>query len=245
VSAPDTNRPDTPPWFRTQQRQPPRPQCPVPPRDRPRCPAARPTAADPQPPHAVRRQRRARCACWSALVKWAGRHARPGTGCPDARTPDAARRTPEARTPRHCGHPRPRREGGHCGSGGAGSPAPEPSTTAAMSDRNGTAMFSTGQHPCRPPDSLAGDQVDGRRSRRVETVPLDRLDDQRDDQAAGWQSTTAGPVGPPAAEWPHPYHGTTRNRCAQRHFRRSRPTVEGKVIGSLPAKLCALLRAMR
>ena len=37
---------------------------------------------------------------------------------------------------------------------------------------------------------------------------------------------------------PHPYHGTTRNRCANRHFPRSRPTVGAKVIGSLPAQLC-------
>jgi hypothetical protein len=31
---------------------------------------------------------------------------------------------------------------------------------------------------------------------------------------------------------PHPYHGTTRNRCADHRFPRSRPTVEAKVIGS-------------
>jgi hypothetical protein len=41
----------------------------------------------------------------------------------------------------------------------------------------------------------------------------------------------------------HPYHGTTRNRCADRRFPRSRPTVGAEVIGSLAAKLCALLRA--
>jgi hypothetical protein len=40
---------------------------------------------------------------------------------------------------------------------------------------------------------------------------------------------------------PHPYHGTTGNRCAERRFPRSRPTVEAKVIGSLPVKLCAHL----
>jgi hypothetical protein len=38
---------------------------------------------------------------------------------------------------------------------------------------------------------------------------------------------------------PHPYHGTTRNRCADRRFPRSRPTVGAKVIGSLSTKLCA------
>jgi hypothetical protein len=39
---------------------------------------------------------------------------------------------------------------------------------------------------------------------------------------------------------PHPYHGTTRNRCAERRFPSSRPTVEAEVIGSLSAKLCVL-----
>jgi hypothetical protein len=41
---------------------------------------------------------------------------------------------------------------------------------------------------------------------------------------------------------PHPYHGTTRNRCANRHIRRSRPTVGAEVIGSLSGKLCALVQ---
>ena len=41
----------------------------------------------------------------------------------------------------------------------------------------------------------------------------------------------------------HPYHGTTRNRCANRRSRRSRPTVGAEVIGSLSAKLCALPQA--
>ena len=39
----------------------------------------------------------------------------------------------------------------------------------------------------------------------------------------------------------HPYHGTTRNRCANRRFPRSRPTIEAVVIGSLTTKLCVLL----
>src|SRR5215211_1038285 len=38
---------------------------------------------------------------------------------------------------------------------------------------------------------------------------------------------------------PHPYHGTTGNRCADRRFPRSRPTVGAEVIGSPPTKLCA------
>jgi hypothetical protein len=38
---------------------------------------------------------------------------------------------------------------------------------------------------------------------------------------------------PPESNWrPHPYHGIAGNRCAQSHFRRSRCTVEAKVITS-------------
>ena len=37
----------------------------------------------------------------------------------------------------------------------------------------------------------------------------------------------------------HPYHGTTRNRCAPSRFPRSRPTVGSEVIGSPSVKLCA------
>jgi hypothetical protein len=40
------------------------------------------------------------------------------------------------------------------------------------------------------------------------------------------------------ARWPHPYHGTTRNRCADRHFPRSRSTVGVKVMGSASTQLC-------
>jgi hypothetical protein len=75
----------------------------------------------------------------------------------------------------------------------------------------------------------------GRRSRRVETVPLDRLDDQRNDQAAGWQSTTAGPVGPPAAKWPHPDHGPAAERRASRRPRRSDATVGITAMGPVPS----------
>src|SRR5215218_9322742 len=47
-------------------------------------------------------------------------------------------------------------------------------------------------------------------------------------------------VEPPAESnrRPHPYHGTTRNRCANRRSPRSRPTVEAEVIGSLPTQVC-------
>jgi hypothetical protein len=40
---------------------------------------------------------------------------------------------------------------------------------------------------------------------------------------------------------PHPYHGTTGNRCADRRLRRSRPTVGAEVKRSLNAQLCVLL----
>src|SRR5829696_7096372 len=43
---------------------------------------------------------------------------------------------------------------------------------------------------------------------------------------------------------PHPYHGTTRNRCAERRFPSSRPTVRVKIIGSPSMKLCAHFSVM-
>ena len=44
---------------------------------------------------------------------------------------------------------------------------------------------------------------------------------------------------------PHPYHGTTGNRCANRHIPSLRPTVRAKVIGSLAVRLCVLLESCR
>jgi hypothetical protein len=77
-----------------------------------------------------------------------------------------------------------------------------------------------------------------------------------------WQAAVAGPPGlqqaghVPGLSWwlvwspppesnrrPHPYHGTTRNRCANRRSPRSRPTVGAEVIGSPSAKVCVLLQA--
>jgi hypothetical protein len=73
-----------------------------------------------------------------------------------------------------------------------------------------------------------------------------------------WQTAVAGPpriqpaghvprlscwfvVEPPpeSNRRPHPYHGTTRNRCAHRRLPRSRSTVGAKVMGSPSAKGCA------
>jgi hypothetical protein len=187
VSAADTNPPDTPSWFRTQQRQPPRPRCPVPPTGRPRCPAARPTAADPQPPPAARRRRRARCACWSALVKWA-RSTR-SAGYRLSGRVDTGRGLPDAREHARLGTADTGDRGracGHCGSSRTGQPAAEPWTTAAMSERNGPQCAAPASMPPDPQiRSLvlsvdlvgsrpiwAGSGGMPRRSRRIRTGPI-------------------------------------------------------------------------
>jgi hypothetical protein len=56
----------------------------------------------------------------------------------------------------------------------------------------------------------------------------------------GWWFVVEPP--PESNRRPHPYHGTTRNRYANRHIPRSRPTVGVEVIGSLSAKLCVLFK---
>jgi hypothetical protein len=57
-------------------------------------------------------------------------------------------------------------------------------------------------------------------------------------QRLRWSAWVWSPP-PESNRRPHPYHGTTRNRCANRRFPRSRPTVRAEVIGSPSAKLCA------
>jgi hypothetical protein len=64
------------------------------------------------------------------------------------------------------------------------------------------------------------------------------LIERNGDQHFGWSEPMWSPP-PESNRRPHPYHGTTRNRCADRHFPRSRPTVGAKVIGSLLPRLCA------
>src|SRR5829696_10484180 len=64
---------------------------------------------------------------------------------------------------------------------------------------------------------------------------------RRTDQRFRWSAYMWSPP-PESNRRPHPYHGTTRNRCADRHIPRSRPTVGAKVIGSLSTKLCAQFR---
>jgi hypothetical protein len=63
------------------------------------------------------------------------------------------------------------------------------------------------------------------------------------DQRFRWSGCVWSPP-PESNRRPHPYHGTTRNRCAERRFPRSPSTVGAEVIGSLSAKLCALFQAM-
>src|SRR5918994_7097301 len=60
---------------------------------------------------------------------------------------------------------------------------------------------------------------------------------------AAWPVVLGWSPPPESNRRPHPYHGTTRNRCADRRFPRSRPTVGAEVIGSLSAKVCVLLQA--
>jgi hypothetical protein len=124
---------------------------PPPPGHRPRCLAARPAAPG-------RRRTRSRrfgataapravgllvCAGQVGQVDAAGWYrlsgrADTGHGLPDTGSPHA----PALRTPTTAAG-----ACGHRGSGHAGQPAAAPSTTAAMSDRNGTALCGTGQHP--------------------------------------------------------------------------------------------------
>jgi hypothetical protein len=58
------------------------------------------------------------------------------------------------------------------------------------------------------------------------------------DQRFRWSAYIWSPP-PESNRRPHPYHGTTGNRCADRRFPRSRPTVRAKVMGSPSVKLCA------
>src|SRR4029453_19288111 len=61
--------------------------------------------------------------------------------------------------------------------------------------------------------------------------------EREDDQRLRWSSAWWSPP-PESNRRPHPYHGTTRNRCANRRSRRSRPTVGAEGIGSLLSQLC-------
>jgi hypothetical protein len=52
--------------------------------------------------------------------------------------------------------------------------------------------------------------------------------EHEDDQRLRWSSAWWSPP-PESNRRPHPYHGTTGNRCAERRFPRSRPTVGPKL----------------
>jgi hypothetical protein len=65
--------------------------------------------------------------------------------------------------------------------------------------------------------------------------------ERHDDQRLRWSEPMWSPP-PESNRRPHPYHGTTKNRCAHRHLRRSRPTVGAEVIGSPSAQLCGQSR---
>jgi hypothetical protein len=63
--------------------------------------------------------------------------------------------------------------------------------------------------------------------------------EREDDQRLRWSSPWWSPP-PESNRRPHPYHGTTRNRCADRRFPRSPVTVEAKGKRSLNAHGCVL-----
>jgi hypothetical protein len=109
--------------------------------------ACRRNAADPQPPF---RHHRSAAQVALARLRWSRRPGRRSRWIPAVRTRGHRTRSAGHREPARLGtaHTRDRSKAcGHCGSGHAGQPAPEASSTAAMSDRNGTAMCGTGQHP--------------------------------------------------------------------------------------------------
>jgi hypothetical protein len=68
--------------------------------------------------------------------------------------------------------------------------------------------------------------------------------ERAEDQCFGWSAWVWSPP-PESNRRPHPYHGTTGNRCAEGRFPRPSPTVGAKVIGSPSAKLCVLFQTMR
>jgi hypothetical protein len=87
---------------------------------------------------------------------------------------------------------------------------------------------------------------EGRPTRPIASQPgmcsLDgrRVIERQDDQRLRWSKPMESPP-PESNRRPHPYHGTTRNRCAERRSPRSRPTVTVEVIGSPSTRLCVLL----
>jgi hypothetical protein len=100
------------------------------------------------------------------------------------------------------------------------------------------------------PDNDAGQSIDRTGGRPAQPGPIPTWDvfsgrqlphRTHDDRHFRWSAWVWSPP-PESNRRPHPYHGTTRNRCADRRFPSWRPTVGAKVIGSLSAQLCALFQ---
>jgi hypothetical protein len=70
---------------------------------------------------------------------------------------------------------------------------------------------------------------------RMGLVPM--IPKMATDQRFRWSAYVWSPP-PESNRRPHPYHGTTGNRCANRRIPRSRPTVGAEVIGSPSAEVC-------
>ena len=89
-------------------------------------------------------------------------------------------------------------------------------------------------------DRIAGRPTKSDRipTRDVLSVPVKRPG-TGDAQRFRWSALVWSPP-PESNRRPHPYHGTTRNRCANRRSSRSRPTVGVEVIGSPSTELCVL-----
>src|SRR5207247_3847140 len=89
----------------------------------------------------------------------------------------------------------------------------------------------------RPPRLIASQQVMGSQDGKC-------LIERHNNQRFRWSERMWSPP-PESNRRPHPYHGTTRNRCANRRFPSSGPTVGAKVKRSLNAKLWVLLLTRR
>jgi hypothetical protein len=121
---------------------------------------------------------------------------------------------------------------------------PEPST-ATVSSSQGRSRLLDDQNvrrgKCSPSavhtstDPATGRQPAG----SVQAAPRTTTD-----QRFRWSEHVWSPP-PESNRRPHPYHGTTGNRCADRRFPRSRSTVRVEVIGSLLAKVCAHFRSQQ
>ncbi len=113
-----------------------------------------------------------------------------------------------------------------------------------------TTISATGPTP--PPKTARQASRTRVRNQRRTTSPVDRVSGKFWQRRSGARRAWKGPSirpGLAAGLWwspppesnrrPHPYHGTTRNRCADRRFPSSGSTVGAKVMSSPSAKGCA------